>query len=343
MSPQRTRRTRSPALSRARGTAALLAAVLLVATLGACSGGSDDSDDGGGDSGAASEAAGDAQGDGLDLGAPERSDGGLSADDSAAAPESGNSTGSQLSPALDLTAAQLDGRDIIRTGSISLVTREPTTTRDRIVSLVTVLGGYVSDESAQVRGSDGVDQIRVVIQVPTAQFDEAVERISNLGKEKSRTINAQDVTAQVADIDSRVDSARAALDRIRALLDRATSLGTVIRLEGVLSNRQADLEALLAQQAALAGQTKLGTIEVNVSGRKAAVSPPEKDEDETRGFVEGLQAGWNGLSEAFVVGSTGLGAMLPFAVLLALIGAPALLWRRRRIPPQQPAPTASSQ
>jgi hypothetical protein len=249
-----------------------------------------------------------------------------------------------VSPALAIDIAQLTGRDIIRTGSISLVTHEPTTARDRIYDVVAALGGYVSDESARVRKADGVDEIRVVIQVPTAKFDDAVERISHVAKERSRNITEEDVTAQVADVDSRVESARASLERIRALLDRATSLGTVIRLEGVLSNRQADLEALLAQQSALAGQTALGTLEVNVSGRKEAVAPPaEEKKDETRGFVEGLQAGWNGLSEAFIVGSTGLGAMLPFAILLALIGAPALLWRRRRVPTQPAAPAASSQ
>src|SRR3712207_7297710 len=58
---------------------------------------------------------------------------------------------------------------------------------------------------------------------------------------------------------SRVESARAALERIRALLDRADSLGTVIRLESVLSDRQAELESLLAQQKALAAQTQMST------------------------------------------------------------------------------------
>jgi hypothetical protein len=157
----------------------------------------------------------------------------------------------------------------------------------------------------------------------------------------SRTTTAQDVTGQVADVSSRVESARAALERIRALLDQANSLGTVIRLEGVLSHRQADLEALLAQQAALAGQTTMATLEVAVQGERPAAAPGS-DTDETRGFVDGLKAGWDGLQRAFVATSTVVGAVLPFGVLAAVVGIPVLVWRRR-VSPQPATPAAGSQ
>ena len=318
-------RRRLPSLG--RSTSALLAAGLLVTTLGACSGsGTDDSDSAG---------ASDLESGGS-VAAEEPAEN--SAVDGAQSTARDTAIGSGV---LRLDTAQLDIRDIIRTGSISVVADEPTEARDRIVDLVSDLGGYVSDESARVRESDGVDEIRMVIQVPTGRFDDAIHRISTFGNETARTIQAEDVTGVVADIDSRVESARAALDRIRALMDRATTLGTVIRLEGVLSNRQADLEALLAQQSALAGQTELGTLEVNVSGRAATV--PAERKDETRGFLEGLQAGWDGLSEAFVIASTGLGAVLPFAVLVALLGIPALVWRRRRVTSQPATPAPGQQ
>ncbi|WP_309505987.1 DUF4349 domain-containing protein [Streptomyces pyxinicus] len=79
-----------------------------------------------------------------------------------------------------------------------------------------------------------------------------------------RTVEAQDVTDQMVNVGSRVTSQRAGVDRIRALMDRATKLGDVVALEGQLSERQADLEALPARQASLKDRS-LATITLSLS------------------------------------------------------------------------------
>jgi Domain of unknown function (DUF4349) len=330
-------RTRRRPPSRTRALAALVVGGCLVAGLGACSAGSDDA------GGSTSRPADGVQAPGTAEDAPADGSGGALDDGAGGRESAGGSAGGDpaVAQALHLDPTQLAPRDIIRTGSVSIVATDPADTRDRIAGLVSDLGGYVSDESARIQDSGDVDEIRVVLQVPTGRFDVAVERISALGQVTSRSIQAQDVTGAVADVDSRVDTARAALDRIRALLDRATSLGTVIRLEGVLSNRQADLESLLAQQAALAGQTSLGTLEVAVRGKHPATAPNETEE--AHGFLDGLKLGWDGLHDAYVGASTVVGAVLPFAVLAALLAVPVLVWRRRRVSPQQVAPAGGQQ
>ncbi len=307
---------------RTRLSTLLLAAVLAM-TLGACSGGGgDDDSQQSADAGSSGDTSGDR--DGLAAESTEPADAGGS-----------GSTASSL----QLSPDQLDQRDIIRTGALSLVADDPEEVRDRIGDLLDNLGGYVSDESARTRPEGGVDELRVVIQVPTARFDDAVEQISALGEVQSRTTQAEDVTRQVADIDSRVESARAALERVRALLDRAVSLGSVIRLEGVLSQRQSDLESLLAQQQALAGQTALGTLEVEVTAPDKKAAPPESEE--AAGFLAGLDAGWDALSAAFVLGSTAVGASLPFAAIAGVLAVLLLGWRRRSESSVRPAPPAT--
>ena len=307
---------------------ALLLTGLLAVTLCACSGG----EEGGSDqSSVVEEPAGDT---------PEAG----AADDGAAVTSEraeDSSSGSGTAPALQLDPAQLEPRDIIRTGSVAIEADDPEDVRDRIGDLVDSLGGYVSDESARTRPEGGVDELRIVIQVPTDRFEDAVERVSALGEVQSRSVQAQDVTREVADVDSRVESARAALERVRALLDRAVSLGSVIRLEGVLSQRQSDLESLLAQQQALAGQTALGTLEVEVSAPDRAVGPADDDTDEATGFTAGLDAGWDALSTAFVLSSTAVGAVLPFAAVGGLLVLPVLIWRRRSERAVSPSPPAA--
>ncbi|MBA2639766.1 MAG: DUF4349 domain-containing protein [Nocardioidaceae bacterium] len=310
--------TRRPATSApTRATMALVAALLAVLTACTGAGGSADSD---------AAVDGTAASDLPQTGSVERSAAGATDSDQAFAAIGGTSPS-----ALELTQAQLEQRDIIRTGSLSLVAKRPEDVRDRIGSLVAGLGGYVSDESAQARPEGGLSELRLVLRVPTGRFDQVIDDISALGRVRARSIQAEDVTTAVADVDSRVQSARAALERVRALLDRAVSLGSVIRLEGVLSNRQSDLESLLARQQVLAGQTSLATLEVEVVTPDEAPAPVEPDQ--TEGFVEGLRAGWDALAGAFVLASTAVGALLPFALLVALLGAPVWVWHRRRISP----------
>ena len=309
---------------------ALLLTGLLVVALGACSGGAESDsdqafvvDDSSGDT-SESDAA-----DGESALTSERADS-----------SSASGLASGTAPALQLDPAQLDQRDIIRTGTVAIEAKDPEDVRDRIGDLLDNLGGYVSDESARTRPEGGVDEMRIVIEVPTDRFDDAVEKVSALGEVQSRSVQAEDVTREVADVDSRVESARAALERVRALLDRAVSLGSVIRLEGVLSQRQSDLESLLAQQQALAGQTALGTLEVEVSAPDSLVGPKD-DDDEATGFTAGLDAGWDALTTAFVLSSTAVGAVIPFAVIGGLLVLPVLVWRRRSERTVSPTPPAA--
>ena len=55
----------------------------------------------------------------------------------------------------------------------------------------------------------------------------------------------------------------------------------------------------------------------------------EEAEDDT-GFLAGLKAGWAAFTDSVTVLLTVLGALLPFAVVLALVLVPLLLWLRRR-------------
>jgi hypothetical protein len=132
-------------------------------------------------------------------------------------------------------------------------------------------------------------------------------------------------------VNSRVESARASVDRIRVLLSQANTIGDVVRIEGELSRREADLESLQAQQRALADQTAMATLSVTVLAPEAAEITPKPDQADEEGFVAGLQRGWNALVDVVVVALTTFGMLLPFLVIGAIILVPILLsWRSRR-------------
>ncbi len=170
------------------------------------------------------------------------------------------------------------------------------------------------------------------IRVPVDNFEAAIGQVVKLGQVSSRRISTQDVTGRVADVASRVTSAKDSIAQLRLLFSHAVKLSDIITLESELSDREADLESLLAQQRALTAATTLSTISVQVT------RPPTKTvvtvahhEDKSTGFLGGLKQGWNALADTFVAVSHGLGAALPLGLVILAIAA--LLWVGvRRLP-----------
>jgi hypothetical protein len=104
---------------------------------------------------------------------------------------------------------------------------------------------------------------------------------------------------------------------------QAKDIGQVVALEGELSQREADLESLESQLAALKNSVERSSLTV-------WLSTPENTPVTRTGFVAGLRSGWDAFTASLSGLLTAIGAVLPFAVLSALVAA--ALWRllRRR-------------
>ncbi|MFE3636817.1 DUF4349 domain-containing protein [Streptomyces sp. NPDC059168] len=229
---------------------------------------------------------------------------------------------------------------VIRTASLTVEVKDVSEALERARTTAQGAGGFVGGENTG-RDSDGHEYTRVVLRVPSARYDEVLGDLQGAGRLVERTAKAQDVTDQVVDVDSRVKSQRASVARIRTLMDRATELSDVVTLEGELSSREADLEALLARQASLKDRTSLATITLSLSetpAKKAA-------EDGTPGFVDALSGGWHAFVTMLRWIALLLGALLPFAApaaLLALVWARVVRPRLPRRPARVPAPAPTA-
>ncbi|MFD8394539.1 DUF4349 domain-containing protein [Streptomyces sp. NPDC059680] len=304
------RTSRSARPARPAHPARALAGILLAASLAlAACGGADDS--GGG---ASAKSAGNGA-------------------DAAAAPGAAGSA----KPATPRTPP-LTQNAIIRTASLTLQVKDVPEALDRARATTEDAGGYVGKESTS-RDAGGHEHTRVVLRVPGAKYDEVLAGLQGTGRLIDRTAQAEDVTDQVVDVDSRIRSQRASVDRIRALMARANRLSDVVELEGELSSRQADLEALLARQASLKDRTSLATITLSLTG-----TPVKKASgDDSPGVVDALSGGWHVFVTVLRWIVLALGAALPFAVCAALL---TLLWLRvvrPRLPHRrEPAPATTA-
>ncbi len=216
-------------------------------------------------------------------------------------------------------------RALISTGQLTLHTDRVSRARREVQRLVSAWGGVVADEDTVSDTRGRVAESTLTLRVPSAKFAEAMTALAGLGEVEQESRSSEDVTTRVIDNEARIRAAERSVRTIEDLLSRARDLGDIIAIETDLARRQADLDSLKSQQAWLADQTSLSTINVYLSRTELAA------EEETRlGFLAGLARGWDALTGAMVVGLTALGAVLPFAVLVLLLGVPAWLLVRRR-------------
>lgn len=274
------------------------------------------------------------------------------AGDPAAAPAAGD----------QLAGAPLDDSKVIKTADLSVrLTVEPVpvtedTAADReanvaaraaaiaqatsnVRGIATVAGGYLS--SADGGGST----MAVGLRVPADQYEAVIDKLAALGALTNRTETSQDVTAAVADVNSRVQSMTSSVARVRSLLAEATDIADVISIESELSSREADLESLQQQQAAVNGKVALSTISLSLTAvtadsATAMTEPTEQDS----GFVAGVKSGWKALLGFLGWIGGVVGAFLPFLPVLLIAGV-TIWWairvarRRSRRGPSGAGPT----
>ncbi|MFE1382044.1 DUF4349 domain-containing protein [Streptomyces sp. NPDC058740] len=193
------------------------------------------------------------------------------------------------------------------------------------------VGGHVENETTE-RVDDTHVTSRVVLRVPQGRYDSVLAELAGAGRLLSRKADAKDVTGQVVDVESRIATQRASVARVRALMDKATRLSDVVTLEGELSRRQADLESLLAQQAALKDRTELATITLELTEPEGAGAVEDEDRP---GFLDALGGGWNALVAALAWALVVLAAIAPWLALL-LIGYAVWRWGVRPRLPRKP-------
>jgi hypothetical protein len=240
-------------------------------------------------------------------------------------------------PDVPVSAPLLTDRQIIRTADVTLQIEVPAEKDDagepqpatsaaladaatRAAHAVRALANL---PDAYVAGSDGHGAtVTITLRIPAGQYDSVMGRLSDIGDVTQQSESTTDVTGEMVDVASRLKTMQASVDRLRALMTEATSMKDVIALESELSSREADLESLQRRQATLSDQVALSTISVTVNAisapiKAAAVEPVV----EKSAFLKGLEAGWRGVTAVGRAAASVLGALLPFLLPLALLGA----------------------
>lgn len=291
----------------------LASALVLALVLAGCAA---DDDDTATDSATGDESAGDF----------ETAGGAVTAGDGAGSDDAGADRAVADVPEVDLEAVPIAAVDrrIVYTGTTSAVVDDVAAAVRAVRDAATVEGGYVFAQDI------GPGQGRVVLKVPVDRFDAVFDAIVGIGEVEAQHIEAEDVTERFVDLESRQATLATSIERIRGFLAATTNVDEISRLEGELTNREAEHDVIAGQLRVLRDRTTYGTItaELRLEDPSAALEAAA-EETGPPGFGDGLGSGWDALTTVAGVAATIVGFVLPFTPLLALAGALAW-WLRRR-------------
>jgi hypothetical protein len=245
--------------------------------------------------------------------------------------------GGQAGAAQDTSARYLpDDQQLIYTAQLTVRAKDVGAALSTATSIVTAAGGYVSAENSTGQGagqSASSATATVTLKIPAAVYQATLARLtgSGLGTQLSLQQQAQDVTQQVADVSSLVASDQAAITQLRALLKDAGSVNDLLNVQDQINTETSDLESMLAQQQALDHQTAYATVTLTLVGPKAVVKAKAKHKPAPPpGLASGLTGGWRAFRLTIDWLLAFIGAVAPFAAVVAVIAGGAW-WVRRRI------------
>ncbi len=224
----------------------------------------------------------------------------------------------------------LSSQSIIFTANMTVRSPDVSKAAAKVTTLVQSAGGYISAEQALNNPGDSAGpQVSLTLKIPVARYQSALTALAAaLGRQLSLTTQATNVTQQVADVSSRVASQQAAIAQLRALLRHAGSVGQLLSVQDQINADESALEALLAQQRALAHETTYGTVSVLLVSTHRHVVKKHRNKS-AAGFLGGLSRGWRAFTLAVSWVLTAIGAVLPFAVIAAALAALGYAARRR--------------
>lgn len=234
-------------------------------------------------------------------------DGGAEPGQDFGAPEEGGADG-------DVT----DERKVVSTASLSLTSNDPVGAADAAVEIVLDVDGHVDSRTDTPTFDNQQESAQLVLRVPADDLDTTMVALKTVGELQRSSLNQTDVTTQVADLDARITALETSVGRLLSLMSQATTTADLIDLESALSQRQAELDGLVAQRESIGDLVDYATVEMFITtpGEVVGTAPG----DFWGGVVVGFQALIGFIGSLLVV----LGVLIPWLIPVGLLTV--LIW-----------------
>lgn len=160
------------------------------------------------------------------------------------------------------TVVASDGRSgplLIYEAQLWLAVFEVEARMKAVIAVAAELGGYLASQSSN----------QLVLRVPAAKFQEALERIEQAGEVTNRQLRAHDVTDQFRDLTLRLRNAEQVRDRLAALLAQAKTVQESLAIERELDRISERIESMKGQLKFLSNRIAYSTLTVQFGIKQA--------------------------------------------------------------------------
>lgn len=179
-------------------------------------------------------------------------------------PEAENAAESGTSYGYNGTARKFRGeagRKMAYTASLTLNVDDTAAALAQSQEIVRKSGGYTQD----------VSNYRVVLRIPAAKAETAVDQIEKLGTVLSRRITGEDLTEQVSDLGIRLDNLQKLRLRLSELLKRSAKVEELLKVEQELARVTTEIEQIQARLKQ--AENRISYVTLTVSFQTAARRP----------------------------------------------------------------------
>ena len=197
----------------------------------------------------------------------------------------GNSLGEQIA-VTDLK--------IIKTGQVVLEVQNVTASLEVVQNTAKNAGGYVGSMNAERDSADRVTAT-VTIRVPAPQFDETISHLKLLGKVKSQSEQAQDVSEEYTDLNARRESLRNQLTQYNRIMQEAGNVSDILDIQIEIDRVQLEIDRIDGRLKYLDNRIGYSTITVTLQepapvGSGSEISPVSVINSAIGGFLAVLAA-----------------------------------------------------
>lgn len=162
-------------------------------------------------------------------------------------------------------------RKIIKNGELSIYVPDIIDTLNDVEEKVRQLDGYTSESSLNNNG-DGRRNGRITIKIPTENFTQMLQWLSNTGKVQNKRIYTEDVTEEYIDLEARITNLKAQEKRLQEILTKAETVEEILKVEKEIERVRGEIDSLSGRLKYLQDRLAFSTIKLTLQESVTASS-----------------------------------------------------------------------
>ncbi len=199
---------------------------------------------------------------------------------------------------------------IIRTGSVSLISNNAQDVALEVIELVKQFDGSINQEDTRI--VDDLEYANLVVQVPDSELEAFIAEVKDLAQNTAASISELNVTLTLTDLDARIASLDSTISKLSELQQQATTVADLVAVEAELATRTSERDSLVAQRDVLRNQVAQSTVYIDIS-------PDPGKSTNSPDFIGGIESGWQALINLGAGAVTLLGFIVPIVLFIGLI------------------------